>query len=248
MSELRWILLLVGALLVIGVYAYTRWQQKRGPRGGMDPIDRQEEAGEWLEPRLDGEESPTDAQLPEFEELPFDGDEAVDLPDDHDAFDMESWVSASGDGESEVSGQEQKIVVLHVMAPENATFPAAAVVEALKSAGLKYGKYRIFHKETPVGGKALTVFSAADMMEPGTFDLGRLEESWLIGVSFFLVLPGPRTGVDAFADMLATARQVAETLGGEVKDSSRSTLTRQTAHHLREEIISFELHRQHPAG
>jgi len=56
-----------------------------------------------------------------------------------------------------------------------------------------------------------------------------------------MVLPGPRGGVAAYADMLATARRLAQLLGGEVLDQERSTLTRQTARHIRERIIQFEL-------
>ena len=64
------------------------------------------------------------------------------------------------------------------------------------------------------------------------------------GLSLFMLLPGPVRGVDAFADMLATARRIAEQIRGDVKDRNRSTLTRQTAHHIREEIIAFEHRRQ----
>jgi FtsZ-interacting cell division protein ZipA len=40
--------------------------------------------------------------------------------------------------------------------------------------------------------------------------------------------------------MLATSRQLAQALDGEVLDQDRSTLTRQTARHIRERIITFE--------
>jgi FtsZ-interacting cell division protein ZipA len=48
--------------------------------------------------------------------------------------------------------------------------------------------------------------------------------------------------------MLATARRLATQLEAEVLDETRSTLTRQTARHIRERIIQFELQRrvQHP--
>lgn len=217
MSELRWILLIAGLALVAGVYLYTRWQQRRGADAAPPPPPR--------EPRLD---EPSD--------FPEPGAAPVDLTDEEWEHEVEPFLASA----PETPSESQKIVTLHVMAPEGSTFPAGAVVEALQQAGLKYGRYRIFHRDVPVGGEARTVFSVADMMEPGTFDLTRLDAGWLLGVSLFMVLPGPRPGVEAFAEMLATARQLAERLGGEVKDASRSTLTRQTAHHIREEIIAFE--------
>ena len=216
MNDLRLILLLAGVLLVIGIFLYYRWQQYQAQRGSAAKTD----AGATREPYV--EQPPGSAESAALEQddyFPLSADEPAD------AFDPE----------------RQKIISLHVMAPEGRTFPAGAVVEALRDAGLKYGRHRIFHRQIPIGGEARTVFGVANMIEPGIFDLDHVADNWLIGITLFLVLPGPRHGVDAFADLLATARQLADRLGGEVKDETRSTLTKQTAHHIRESIIAFEV-------
>ena len=134
---------------------------------------------------------------------------------------------------------EQLILALHVMPKSGENAPGAQVLSALESCGLKYGRYKVYHRLE--GGKAAaSVFSVANMVEPGSFEPEELAASSLPGLTLFMVLPGPRGGVAAYADMLATARRLAQQLEGEVLDESRSTLTRQTARHIRERIIQFE--------
>lgn len=250
MNELRWILLLVGVLLIAGVFFYTRWQQTRR-QGDNTETARHEPQYEFISPNdAPEDEDGTDVSgvAPASETYP-DSDLEYNFDSHPGDLDTNDTVDPASDPivpHTEPVYPEldettdQKILTVHIMAPEGSTFAAQEVVDALQAAGMKYGKFGIFHHDIPVGGAARTVFSAADMVEPGTFDLGKLDDSWLIGITLFMVLPGPRNGVDAFAHMLTVARQLAEKLDGEVVDSSHSSLTRQTAHHMREQIIAFE--------
>ena len=131
---------------------------------------------------------------------------------------------------------EQLILALHVMPRLAPNFTGAAVHTAIEACGLKYGRYQVFHRMEG----SQSVFSVANMVEPGSFDLTTIDDSELLGLTLFMVLPGPRGGVASYADMLATSRQLAQALDGEVLDQERSTLTRQTARHIRERIITFE--------
>ena len=134
---------------------------------------------------------------------------------------------------------EQLILALHLMPKSGENMPGADVLSALEACGLKYGRYKVYHRLED-GQPTASVFSIANMVEPGSFDPEELAASSLPGLTLFMVLPGPRGGVAAYADMLATARRLAQQLEGEVLDESRSTLTRQTARHIRERIIQFE--------
>ena len=136
---------------------------------------------------------------------------------------------------------EQLILALHVMPRETEEFAGAGLMAALETCNLKFGRYKVYHRLEGAGDAALSVFSVANVMEPGSFDPATLADGTFPGLTLFMVLPGPRGGVAAYADMLATARQLAQQLGGEVLDQQRSTLTRQTARHIRERIIQFEL-------
>lgn len=135
---------------------------------------------------------------------------------------------------------EQLILALHVMSQSGENFEGAQVRAALEADELRYGRYQVYHRVE--GGRAdgPSVFSVANVMEPGSFDLATMGQGTLPGLTLFMVLPGPRAGVAAYADMLATARRLAQALEGEVLDQDRSTLTRQTARHIRERIITYE--------
>ena len=132
---------------------------------------------------------------------------------------------------------EQLILALHVMPRNSPHFTGAAARAAFEACNLKFGRYQVFHR---LEGENQSVFSVANVVEPGSFEHATLDTMELPGLTLFMVLPGPRGGVASYADMLATSRQLAQTLDGEVLDQDRSTLTRQTARHIRERIITFE--------
>ncbi len=133
---------------------------------------------------------------------------------------------------------EQLILALHVMPRTGMPFAGAKAQDAFEACNLRFGRYQVYHRLDAPGGNS--VFSVANVLEPGSFDPDALDATELPGLTLFMVLPGPRGGVASYADMLATARQLAQALDGEVLDQDRSTLTRQTARHIRERIITFE--------
>jgi len=142
----------------------------------------------------------------------------------------------------------QLILALHVMPRAAEHFTGTELKSAFEACLLKYGRYKVFHRLEGASDDA-SVFSVANVVEPGSFELTDFPEASFPGLTLFMVLPGPRGGVAAYADMLATARRLAQLLGGEVLDQERSTLTRQTARHIRERIIQFELQQRlkHPS-
>lgn len=168
--------------------------------------------------------------------------EAPVLPDEsfpeEDGFPSETIPGSSAKSAPVREQGEQLILALHVMPRTGMPFAGAAVQDAFEACSLRFGRYQVFHRLDAPGGNS--VFSVANMVEPGSFDLEALDSSELAGLTLFMVLPGPRGGVASYADMLATSRQLAQALDGEVLDQDRSTLTRQTARHIRERIITFE--------
>lgn len=139
-----------------------------------------------------------------------------------------------------------KIVTVRLMSRDRQGFPADRLVLALRDAGLRHGRYGIFH--LPVDDAAdVARFSVANLIEPGSFDLTRLRTERYPGISLFLGLPGPPDGVGAFDQMVGLARRMAAELGGDLVDEQGSTLSIQRERFLREEIIQFQ-HRQTKAG
>ena len=200
MTELRWVLLGVGLLVLAGIYAYTRYRASR-PAEPARPRDRREPAISEPPP----EPADTERKAPDFP-------------------------------------QPEKVVTIRLLSRSKPGFEAEKLVLALREAGLRHGRFGIFHwqqEEQP----AEAVFSVASLTEPGSFDLTALKTARYPGVSLFMVLPGPMEGVAAFDLMMGVARNLARSLEGDLSDEQGSTLSVQRERYLREEIIQFQ-HRQ----
>jgi cell division protein ZipA len=133
----------------------------------------------------------------------------------------------------------QKIVTLRLVARQKRTFKGDDLILSLRGIGLRHGKFGIFHRYDG-NEENRTIFSAASLVEPGSFDLANIKDQEIPGISMFLVLPGPLDGVESFDMMMASARALAQSLDGELLDESGSTLSIQRERYLREEIIQFQ--------
>ena len=133
----------------------------------------------------------------------------------------------------------QKIVTLRLVARDGGSFAGDELILAMRGIGMRHGKFGIFHRIDGADDEA-TIFSAASLVEPGSFDLTNIKDQQIPGISLFLVLPGPIDGAEAFDMMMEAARTLAQTVNGELLDESGSTLSIQRERYMREEIIQFQ--------
>ena len=143
--------------------------------------------------------------------------------------------------ESVVTGDVQELIVLNVLAPTGTLYHGRSLVEAMQSQSLKYGDMNIFHRVDQKTKSKL--FSVANALEPGTFDLSDLDDFQSSGVTFFMQLPAPNDPSIIFDLMLNTARNLVLELGGSLKDEQMSVLTGQTVEHMRQRIADFSRRR-----
>jgi cell division protein ZipA len=209
MDGLRWLLLLFGVLVIAGVYVYSRRERDRAERPARV------QPGKRVEPSL--EASP----LPEPDEATFEPDDHVE-PD-----------------EPKEPARQQKIVTLRLVAKGHRSFQGDELILGLRSAGLRHGRFGIFHRYDGDDEKRV-VFSAASLVEPGSFDLANIKGQEIPGISLFMVLPGPIDGAHAFDQMMTAGRELARTLTAELLDESGSTMSVQRERYLREEIIQYQ--------
>jgi cell division protein ZipA len=134
---------------------------------------------------------------------------------------------------------EQKIVTLRVVARNKGAFSGDELVLTLRGIGMRHGKFGIFHRHESTDNSNV-VFSAASLVEPGSFDLENIKEQKVPGISMFMVLPGPMDGAKAFDLMMEAARVLSQSLNAELLDESGSTLSIQRERYLREEIIQYQ--------
>ncbi len=219
MDPLRWSLLAIGVAVVVGVYLWSRWQHARRDEGGS--------AGGLARRRTlsdPGQEPVDDAVEGELRTLGKLIEEERPTPP----------VSGAGAAPNASRSTGERIIALHLVAAPDRPFPGASVRSAFEQAGLEYGPMGIFHR---MGGESgQPIFSVAALIEPGWFDRDAMSERAYPGLTFFMQLPQGGDMLAGFDDMVTTARQLADALGGELRDERRSALTAQTVEHLREEV------------
>jgi cell division protein ZipA len=213
MDGLRWLLLFFGLLVIAGVYLYSRREKTKPEEPAEDPRVRRE-------PTLEGGDSkPAAADMDGSVEVLEFGEEEQTEPPPEDV--------------------PQKIVTLRLIGHEKKPFKGDELILSMRGIGLRHGKFGIFHRYDG-NDESRTIFSAASLVEPGSFDLANIKDQQIPGISLFLVIPGPVDSVEAFDLMMAAARALAQTLDGELLDESGSTLSIQRERYLREEIIQFQ--------
>ncbi len=219
MDGLRWLLLLFGLLVILGVYLYSRREQAKRTDAAIT---------ERRTPTLDAIAEDYTAE----EGKAGRGEATAEVPDPEVA-------TSEGRPQPDDAPIAQKIVALRIIARDGGVFAGDELVVSLRGIGMRHGKFGIFHR-LDGNDEGRSIFSAASLVEPGSFDLANIKLQKIPGISLFLTLPGPVEGTEAFDLMMAAARTLAQSLDAELLDESGSTLSIQRERYLREEIVQFE--------
>lgn len=134
----------------------------------------------------------------------------------------------------------EKLVMLYLAAKSGQTISGAELVLATEKVGLVYGHHNIYHRLADGPDAGEPVFSMANVVQPGYFDLANIDALQTPGVSFFMTLPGPVTAVQAWDTMLPIAERMAQLLDAVLLDADRNALGRQRILHIKEELRTFD--------
>lgn len=144
---------------------------------------------------------------------------------------------------TQLQSEPEEVLIINIMAHRGELLPGGALLDALLKCGMRYGDMDIFHRYSDAKGEGALLFSMANMVKPGTFDLDAMDDFTTPGVSLFMTLPLNADSMQSFELMVDTAKYISQTLGGELKDEQRSVMTRQTIEHSRQRILDFERRR-----
>lgn len=140
---------------------------------------------------------------------------------------------------SEKVAAAASVIIVHVMASGDEEFKGEPLLESLLNQGLRYGTMKIFHRHAEADGAGEVLFSVANSINPGTFDLNTMADFLTPGISLFFAMEDVEDPSGAVSLMLDTAKALADELGGVVKDDSRSVMTRQTEEHYKQKVAEF---------
>ncbi|SMF40924.1 cell division protein ZipA [Alteromonadaceae bacterium Bs31] len=167
------------------------------------------------------------------------------------AVEQQSVVAKSREVVKEEAQQEpDEVLIINVMAHRGMRFSGENLLAELMDQDMKLGAMDIFHRHVNDDGDGPVLFSLANMVVPGTFNLAKMKEFETPGISFFLSLPLEITDengkypdglcIRAYDTMASTAKALAENLDGELKDENRSIMTQQTIEHGRQRVVEYE--------
>ena len=142
----------------------------------------------------------------------------------------------SSDGES-----AQEVLVMHLMANKGETVTGDNLLNTILGVGFRYGAMKIFHRHLLDDGSGPVLFSMANLLNPGTFDLNTIRQLQIPGVTLFMALDDIEEPVEAFDIMIKAIDVMATALELNVMDESRSSMTAQTIDHYRQRArdVSF---------
>lgn len=155
---------------------------------------------------------------------------------------FDSWPSPAKTSQvgKRKSENYEKLVMLYLAAKSGQTISGAELVLATEKVGLVYGYHNIYHRLADGPDAGEPVFSMANVVQPGHFDLANIDALQTPGVSFFMTLPGPVTAVQAWDTMLPIAERMAQLLDAVLLDADRNALGRQRILHIKEELRTFD--------
>lgn len=257
MDNLRWILLLSGILLIVGIFT---WEVFRRRHSEWD--DSADSANQSFETEGDGLFAEPTPKVQAQSHDTVNATSSISQQDNGvvvgDLAGINTQAPAakavppkkgsvtgkpvvSGDATTERQQSDESLIcAIAVTAKPGHRFSGGRICEALETLGMRYGQMGIFHYyRSGEHEDCQPVFSAANMLEPGSFDLEAIDSLYTPGLMLFMKLPGEMEGTEIFDLMLATGKQLAERLGGELRDETRSSLTPQSIGHMREQIIDF---------
>ena len=116
------------------------------------------------------------------------------------------------------------VISLTIMAMNSRPFAGYDIIRSLEENNLHHGEFDIYHRHKYRNGKGPLYFSVASIVKPGTIDPRRVGELSTPGLALFMELDNPKHDRVVFKQALATAHQIAKSLGGVVCDQQRVPL------------------------
>ena len=231
-STLRWIIIVIGVLILASIFLFGNPDKKRKPRASrrMENIKT-----ERHEPTLDSLSAPESSSGEEYEE-PDQGE--LEIGEVGGGGLGPSTEKPSSGPKKQSAPPPDKIKSLFLLAADNHIINGAELLQAALNTGMEFGDMNIFHRIPEGTEKA--VFSMANAAKPGHFDREPWNTFETSGVVLFMTLPGPAFALDAWDSMYATAQRMSEILHANLLDEEQNRFTRQKEALIREEMRDYD--------
>ena len=263
MENLRWILLAAGIFFVLAIYFVGR-QRRRNNSSDLfntkedlpeftarDWDDLDEGVGEVRVVARENSETdfsedlsvePTSGRddASDVLESGYDQEDDLQLNDDLFVLTEEVEPSTVANDEVDISIQTDPnidIIVLYILAKSSDPLAGDKINSVAQANSLEFGRMNIFHR-LDENGK--TLFSMANMNEPGNFDPDSIHDLKTSGLTMFMQLSNLSNPSDDFDEMLRCAYHISEMLGASLCNQNRQPITQADAEYYRNLISEKE--------
>lgn len=235
MESLRWVLLAAGIAFVIIIYALGRSRRQRN-HSVVDELE--DDLPAFSANSLDD----VDEGVGEVRVITRAADDVVSDLDVNVSAQNGSvqTETATGVSSEEITenGNENKgvndIVVLYILPKADQVLLGSQINSAAQAMGLSFGEMNIFHYKAD----KRSVFSLANMLEPGSFDADTMHDLKTTGLTVFMQMV-KGDPLDDLTEMLQRSYQLAGLLDARLCNHRREPLTEQDAENYRTQVAVF---------
>jgi cell division protein ZipA len=131
---------------------------------------------------------------------------------------------------------EEEIIYLNLRCRDG-DIEGADLIRAMQKFNMTHGEMNIFHRLTE--GSKQPLFSVANMVEPGSFDIDKLATMKTPGITLFLRLPRTFDALHALDEMWAATRGLAAELNADILDRNHQPFSSQKQQRMRDEVLHY---------
>lgn len=235
MESLRWILLAAGIVFVLVIYIIGRSRRRRN-HSMVDELD--DDLPAFSAANLDDVDEGVGAVRIISGSDP---DEDVVTSVDVSTYDTEEDLHGKPQDNEVADGSTAKpskapsdIIVLYILPKVGEELIGSQINSSAQAMGLSFGEMNVFHYKP----RERSVFSLANMLEPGSFDADTIHDLKTTGLTVFMQI---RAGdpLDDLTEMLQRSYQLAGLLGARLCNHERKVLTEQDAENYRAQVSEF---------
>jgi len=230
-ESLRWILLAAGIAFVIVIYFLGRNRRQR-KRSMVDELD--DDLPAFSAQSLDDVDEGVGQVRVITSADSYNEDDDVALNVSADSESPESTQNDSPGGDASAKNVLNDIIVLYILPKPDCDLAGAQINSAAQAMGLRFGEMNVFHY---LDGTR-SVFSLANMLEPGSFDADTMHDLKTTGLTVFMQM---HVGdpLDDLTEMLQRSYQLAGLLDARLCNHKREPLTEQDAENYRTQVSEF---------
>ncbi|KAA3633324.1 MAG: hypothetical protein DWQ08_02060 [Proteobacteria bacterium] len=124
--------------------------------------------------------------------------------------------------------------IINICGEGDRQFKGQEVLRAVEGSGMRYGDLKVFHGPDSANGEAL--YSLANMVKPGFFELDKMKEFSTPGLTMFMSVPRCASPADVFTRMAYVAGKISNQLGGVMLDQKKQMLDDASVKQIRRQV------------